>query len=333
MHTPSFDPLDVRRWQEFAVHAEQAGISRLAVGESGGTEVQLTALALATSSATFGAMVTNPVTRHPAVMAGALGALTRVSGGRAYLGIGVGNSAVRLLGLPPARLTDLREYIDTFRDLLDRGEATYRGAPCVARSLGGGLRVPVHVAANGPKSLQLAGAIGDGVIVGSGVSAPVVAHALEQIEIGARASGRTLDDLEVWFQIDMNIVHDPSVDAISPMRDILSAFASRGFRETLEGKFVPPELEEPLRRFVEDYSYVQHASKGSTNSDLLDRHGLTDFVVERWLVAGTPDEVVERLRTIRGYGVRNVHLTCHVPDRRVLVDDVGALVLPAVAGL
>lgn len=51
--------------------------------------------------------VTNPVTRHPAVLAGAIATLDELSGGRALLGIGVGESAVRTLGLAPARLAAL----------------------------------------------------------------------------------------------------------------------------------------------------------------------------------------------------------------------------------
>ena len=73
--------------------------------------MSLTVAALETERVQIGPSVTNPLTRHPAVMASAIASLHELSGGRAFLGIGTGDSAILNLGLRPARLRALREYV------------------------------------------------------------------------------------------------------------------------------------------------------------------------------------------------------------------------------
>ena len=66
--------------------------------------VSLTVAALETERVQLGPVVTNPLTRHPAVMASAIASLHELSGGRAFLGIGAGIAAAGGIPLPPNRL-------------------------------------------------------------------------------------------------------------------------------------------------------------------------------------------------------------------------------------
>src|SRR3712207_1478680 len=60
--------------------------------------------ASATSQLKLGTAVTNLVTRHPAVVASAFATLHHVSGGRAHIGVGRGDTALELIGVrPPSR--------------------------------------------------------------------------------------------------------------------------------------------------------------------------------------------------------------------------------------
>src|SRR5204862_1638482 len=87
--------------------------------------VALTATALATSRIRLGPWVTNPVTRHVTVIANFICTLDALSNGRAFLGIGNGDDAVRTIGAPPATMDALAEIVDTIRALVD-GEQVQR---------------------------------------------------------------------------------------------------------------------------------------------------------------------------------------------------------------
>ncbi|MDQ1396531.1 MAG: 5,10-methylenetetrahydromethanopterin reductase, partial [Acidimicrobiaceae bacterium] len=89
--------------------------------------VSLAVAAVHTRRARLGPMVTNPITRHPAVTASAIASVDELSNGRAILGIGTGDSAIRNLGERAARLAELRAYIVALKGLL-RGETVeWRG--------------------------------------------------------------------------------------------------------------------------------------------------------------------------------------------------------------
>ena len=68
----------------------------------------------------MGTFVTNPLTRHPAVTAGAIASINELSDGRAFLGIGTGDSAVYNVGLKAARLAEFREALEAIKGFLYR---------------------------------------------------------------------------------------------------------------------------------------------------------------------------------------------------------------------
>lgn len=235
---------------------------------------------------------------------------------------------MRNLGLTPARLHEVEAFVAAVRDLVNEGRTTYDGRECVlpwAPDVAPG-GVPVWMAANGPRSLHLAGRIADGVIVGGGVTPEIVELSLDRLEQGCKAVGRTLADLEVWFQADVLVTDDD--DPVAGMKDILASIGSRNFRGTLEDKAVPARLADAIRTFEAKYHYEEHISEGGHNGRLLDELGLTDFFAERWLVSGSAGEVVERLEVIEASGVERLHLPALVPDRHELVRRLRADVLP-----
>jgi 5,10-methylenetetrahydromethanopterin reductase len=156
----------------------------------------LTLAARVSAGLTLGTAVTNPLTRHPGVTAAAAATLGEVSAGRFVLGIGAGDRPLLAMGHTPARLADLEAAIVAIRRLW-RGEhvsmragafgfedAHYRFAPAEHS-------IPVWVSATGPRTLELAGRIADGVIVLAGLHPDGIRFALEHIDRGADQAGRT----------------------------------------------------------------------------------------------------------------------------------------------
>ena len=150
--------------------AETAGFDLLYTGDIQSTHREawstLTLMATVTSRISLGPGVTNPVTRHPAVTAGAVATLDEISGGRAFLGLGTGDSAVRNLGLLPATLARTESYLDAVRSVLADGCAVWDGVEIAGRAWP--RRIPVLYSAHGPRSLRMAGRLADGVVAGVG---------------------------------------------------------------------------------------------------------------------------------------------------------------------
>jgi len=273
--------------------------------------VALTIAALDTSRIRLGPLVTNPLTRHPVVTASAISSVDEVSGGRAVLGLGSGDSAIYTLGAPPATLAGLEEAVFTLGRLTSGEPVVHdEGRWQVHRST---RRVPVYLAAEGPRTLELAGRVADGVIVGLGLTADVIRLSLAAIERGARASGRALADLDVWWFAKSNVA-DTRREAIEPITMALAASANHAFRFTLEGKGVPAELHERIRGLQNAYDAHHHEIAGAGNAGLVDRFGLADFLVDRFAVAGTPDDCVAQIRRAMDAGARQFIITSFVPD-------------------
>ena len=179
-------------------------------------------------------------------------------------------------------------------------------------------RVPVYLAAEGPRTLELAGRVADGVIVGLGLTPDVIRLSLAAIERGARAGGRALSDLDVWWFAKSNVA-DTRAEAVAPITMALAASANHAFRFTLEGKGVPLDLHEKIRALQREYDAHHHEIAGGGNAGLTDRWGLTEFLLDRFAIAGTPDDCVAQIRRAVAAGARQFVITSFVPDRRAFV--------------
>lgn len=142
--------------------------------------------------------VTNPFTRHASVLAGAIQTVEELAPGRTALVIGTGYTSASTIGRRPATLADMRACILTVRALL-AGEAVDFGGTRGRLGYAAGRRIPLLMAASGPKAIETAAEIADGVLLLVGFNRGIVERALEHLERGARRAGRRLGDLEtVW---------------------------------------------------------------------------------------------------------------------------------------
>src|SRR5262245_47143603 len=269
--------------------------------------VALTLAALNTSRVRLGPLVTNPLTRHLVVTASAISSVDEISGGRALLGLGSGDSAITTIGAPPATLAGLEDAVVTLGRLttgaeIDRDGRRWR----VHRSA---RRVPVYLAAEGPRTLELAGRVADGVIVGLGLTPDVIRLSLAAIERGARTAGRSLGNLDVWWFAKTNVA-DTREAAIAPITMALAASANHAFRFTLHDK---------IRGLQRAYNAHHHEIAGAGNAGLTDRFGLTDFLADRFAFAGTPDDCAGQIRRAMSAGARQFVITGFVPDPRLFL--------------
>src|SRR5262245_31480453 len=186
--------------------------------------IVLAALAVATSSVRLGPGVTNPFSRHPALIATALATLDELSGGRAALGLGAGGTNHRALGLRrEAPVAALAEAIELVRGLLAGREVTIDGRAVHADRARLDFEpvrraVPIYLGARGPKMLELAGAVADGAIVGNIAAPEGWRYAVERIAAGAERAGRDLAAVELtaWVYCSVGDDRSATLDAIRP---------------------------------------------------------------------------------------------------------------------
>src|SRR5262245_28778575 len=171
------------------------------------TYVMLASAARATERIVLGTLLANPVNRHPSVTASSIATIDELAPGRTVLGWGVGDTAVRLAGLRPARVAELESSTRMMRALLD-GEGVEVGAAQPAR-LPHHRPVPIWIAAGGPRTLRMAGGVADGVFIRVGTHAGNIANAIAGIRAGAVTAGRDPASVRLGAVFHTVFVDDP----------------------------------------------------------------------------------------------------------------------------
>jgi 5,10-methylenetetrahydromethanopterin reductase len=317
--------------RELYRYLDRAGFSQLWISDSQSLmhemTVSMTVAALETDRIIINGGVSNPLTRHPAMLASSLASIDDLSGGRAALSISTGDSAVFNLGLRPAKLDTLEAFIGTMQRLWTDHETEHEGR--TVRLLWPRRRVPIYMAAEGPRSLRLAGRIADGVIIGMGLTPEVIEGALGYLGEGLRESGRSLDDIDVWWLAKWNIAETKRA-AIDEIRMGLAASVNHAFRFHLDGKFVPEEYHDAIAAIQQQYVFEEHEKHGEglRNAQLTDEFGMTDYLAERFAITGTVGDFIERCEQLAELGVRRIRLSVAGHDHADLLRLIGDRVLP-----
>jgi 5,10-methylenetetrahydromethanopterin reductase len=282
-----------------------------------------------------GPIVTNPVTRHPVVTASAICTLDQIAGSRAFLGIATGDSGVLSLGEHPATLETVETAIRNVQ-ALSRGESVgLDDAPAgdsrvelnwVDRENPDG--VPVWLAAEGPKTQELAGRVAEGVVLGGGLTPALLERQVDNVRRGARAANRDISDIDVWITARANVDDDPD-RAVEDLKPGLASIANHSMRYTFADKAVPAEYHDRLRELQE--TYRPHEDPDSGDGTILDRLGLTDFLASRYAIVGEPADCAETMRAIRDVdGVDGVYLTTPMDRTRQVLTGFAEEVFPLV---
>jgi 5,10-methylenetetrahydromethanopterin reductase len=249
--------------------------------------VVLSAIAKATDKIELGPGVTNPYSRHPALIATAVATLDELSGGRAVLGLGAGGTNHRALGIErKAPVSALREALTLIRALLAGETLTVDGRVVHANEASLDFDppradLPLHVGARGPKVLEMAGALADGIIVGNLATPAGWRYALERIEAGARSAKRELGDLRLtsWLYASVDDDPDAARDAVRHMV-ATSLTTSRPILDALKIE-MPPAFAEAMER--RGWSLAADAVREAGRE-------LPNEVIGAFSVAGTPGE-------------------------------------------
>lgn len=213
--------LPVPEMAEYILGCERAGFDGVGVHDHqhSGRDVYVT-LALAgqrTSALDLYPVTSNPVTRHPMVLAALANTLQEIAPGRVKLTVGPGFLAVRSIGRPRASVDAMREAVLGIRRLLQGEELEFGERRTRIRNLSE-TPVPVFMTAAGPRMVELAGEVADGVLLMVGIHPKAVAAARGLLERGAARAGRDLAEFPVVYITSMAVSEDPREARSWPQR-------------------------------------------------------------------------------------------------------------------
>lgn len=289
--------------------AEAAGFELLGLGDNQSlwrdVYVSLAFAAQATTSLRLGPCVTNVVTRHLAVTAGAAATVDEVSGGRAFVGLGPGDSAVLSAGERPARLAEVAAGVVAIRAMLSGDTVHGNGKSMHARWSRRAL--PIFVAAEGPRGLEMAGRVADGAFVSFGLTREHIDAGRAHIAAGAAEAGCSPDAVEVWHAARVTVA-DTRAKAIRRARGGMAAVAHHALRFPHRAD-VPAHLVQPLADLNQRYRTSEHAQAGDTfNAELVEGLGLMPYLTERYAIVGTAEDCAQRVSELVTCGVTRLLL-------------------------
>jgi 5,10-methylenetetrahydromethanopterin reductase len=235
------------RMRVYAATAEGLGYSAVWLSEhffNRSSVVASTYLALRTRTISIGLGVLNPYAFNPITMAQFAASLTELAPGRVMLSIGAGDPiALSAMGYEQMEpLKKVEEAVKIVKTLLT-GETTSGGARLDFRPRG---PVPVYVAAQGRRMLELAGRTGDGVLVNS-ANLPFLEESLKVVRQSASSSGRQRVDVEVEVLTSVHEDRSKAVKTVKPYAAVVLLGMPESWRERLG---VGEELIAKLREAV-----------------------------------------------------------------------------------
>jgi 5,10-methylenetetrahydromethanopterin reductase len=308
----------------YAVQAERGGFSNLWITDhfnDRNVYVILTAAAIYTNKITFGPGVTNPYMVNPVFTAQAVATLNELALGRVVLGLGAGDkTTLESVGVEMQKpLNAVYEAVDIFRRITSGESVAYRGevfktagAKFFFKPKGG---IPVYIGAQGPKMLELAGRIGDGVLINA-CHPKDVDYAVKCVKDGVSKAGKRLEEVDVAAYPAFSVHEDlkKATKAVVPVVSFIVAGS-------------PAVLLERHGIDVDKATVIREALKANDWGKAF--AGVTPEMIEAFSVCGTPDSCVERIGQLLKSGISQFVVGSPIgPNVREAIDLISEKIVP-----
>lgn len=342
---------------DYVVRAEALGYSHAWLADSqmlwSDCYATLALAAVRTSSIRLGTGVAVSGTRPAPVNAAAIATINALAPGRTFFGVGAGNTARRVMGLPPQRIAEFEAYLEALVPLL-RGEEvayTYAGETHPIRHImpdKGFVNfedpIPLYISGFGPKSLALAGRYGDGAVIGAARDTSM-GSMWHMVAAGARAAGRELVPGENYYTTaltTMVVLDDGEAVDSDRVKSECGAMAMAAVHYTYDqyrnfGHQPPGHL----GGIWDDYTALLDAVPEERRHQRIhaghncwvlpeEERFLTPEVLSAACMIGTTAELVDRLKALEGEGLNQVMILPNFDTRFDVLERVARDVLPHV---
>ena len=282
----------------YAIQAERGGFSNLWITDhfnNRNVYVTLTTAAIYTNKITFGPGVTNPYMVNPVITAQAVATLNEMAPGRVVLGMGAGDkTTLESVGVEMQKpLAAIQEAVGIFRKITSGESVAYQGE--VFKTAGAKFLfkpkgvIPVYVGAQGPKMLELAGKIGDGVLINA--SHPKdIEYAMGSVKEGIRQAGKNPDQVDVAAYTSFS-VHEDLKKATKAAVPVVAFIAAGSPPVLLERHGIDVQKTEEIKAALK----VNDWGKAFAS--------VTPEMIGAFSVCGTPDLCIERINELLKSGI------------------------------
>lgn len=278
-----------------------------------------------TTKMRFGPCVTNPNVRDWSVAASLYASLALQSNGRFDIGLGRGDSSMRVMGKKPANLARLTEFTHKVKAMV-RGEEVMYGE-CekpVKFPWATGYELPVWVGAYGPKALAVAGEHGDGVILQIG-DPDLVQWFGQQCQDAGNKVERDMSDFKVqaaapayFGDMETCIEKTKWFPAMvgNHVADIVEKYGT-------DSGLVPKSLTDYIEQ-RRGYDYSKH---GQSDNPYLDF--ITDDIVKSFCVLGEAEDHITKIQALKNAGTTQFNIYLDNGDEENIITRYGKEVIPA----
>ncbi|MGO4255425.1 TIGR03842 family LLM class F420-dependent oxidoreductase [Marmoricola sp. RAF53] len=281
-----------------------------------------------TNRVVVGPMVTNPATRDWTVTASVFATLNEMYGNRTVVGIGRGDSAVRVLNGRPTTLKEVAEATHVIRELGNCRSVELNGStlqfPWARTSA-----LEVWVAAYGPMALRTAGEIGDGYILQL-ADVDIAKWMITQVRTAAENAGRDPDAITFCVAAPAYVGTTGSDEERVHMRDQCRWFGGMVGNHVAdivakygEGNDFPKVLTDYIAG-REDYDYNEHGRAGNTHTQFV-----PDEIVDRFCLLGTAEEHIAQLEELKAIGVDQFAVYLQHDNKEETLRQYGETIIPA----
>jgi probable F420-dependent oxidoreductase len=278
-----------------------------------------------TTNMRFGPCVTNPNTRDWSHAASLFGSLALQSGGRFDIGLGRGDSAVRVMGRKPAPLSRVEEFTHVVKALVRGDEAQYGECPePVKFPWAVGYDLPVWIAAYGPKALDTAGRAGDGLILQ--IAEPGICKWLgdQAIQAGKKA-GRDMSNYKIMSAAP---AYTGPIEKGREATKWFPAMVGNHVADIVEKYGADTDLvPHSLTAYVENRRGYDYSKHGQSDNPYLDF--ITDDIIDGFAVLGEPEDHVAKLKDLEAAGITQFNIYLDNGDEERIIADYGEKIIPA----
>lgn len=297
-----FVPSDpVLKIAHYAKLAEQQGFDNVWITDHYNNRdvyTTLAFLAMNTNTIKLGTGVTNPYTRNAAITASSIGSVNEISGGRAILGIGPGDKATfDAMGISWDKpLSTTKETIEALRGFFAGkkvemdGDMIKFGGAKMAFNTG---NVPIYMGAQGPKMLELAGEVADGVLINASHPKDFEV-AVDKIAAGAKKAGRDPSDVDVAAYACFSVDKD-AAKAASAAKVVVAFIVAGSPDMVLERHGIDVSAKADIG------SAIAKGDFGALMGDLV-----TEDMISAFSICGTPEDCKARIDELMDIGVTQI---------------------------
>lgn len=281
---------------KLAQRADELGYDRFWIGDSHMIWRELYVLAGAIATATqriaIGPGVTHPIARHVTVTASAMATLHELTGGRVFLGFGVGSSGPANIGMKPVTADDLEANIRILQSLFS-GETIRIGARDVKCLFPCG-EIPIYIGTRAPQVMKMACRRTAGFIH-SGESTALGAL-VRQICGYTLAAERKPEDVQFIYRLPCAIDYNPA-HAREAVKGVIARTAMTQLGRLYDrGSLADEEDRRAIERMRREYDTYHHM-------DAAHNYLVRDEWVDRFALAGTVDQVKDKVREFIAAGI------------------------------